>query len=198
MPSVTTTQLSHTFRVKVATPSLRVMQIARSGLKHTTLDPILALNGLLVIQKLTLQPPFLQSFLFLHSFHRLHFHLGTLWFHIFGFLSFLCFFFFFFFFFLHAHFDFLPHFKKAMSSSLGSFSLNSLYSLSSYFPFLKGLDKVWHMFEIGRPYPLVLRRRITLHCALINYLFILLDFLAHNPTYLSNHFVPDLLVRLLP
>jgi hypothetical protein len=181
MPSVTTTQLSHTFRVKVATPSLRVMQIARSGLKHTTLDPILALNGLLVIQKLTLQPPFLQSFLFLHSFHRLHFHLGTFvvshcW------LSYLVFLFLF----------------LLTLLTLGSFSLNSLYSLSSYFPFLKGLDKVWHMFEIGRPYPLVLRRRITLHCALINYLFILLDFLAHNPTYLSNHFVPDLLVRLLP
>jgi hypothetical protein len=123
MPSVTTTQLSHTFRVKVATPSLRVMQIARSGLKHTTLDPILALNGLLVIQKLTLQPPFLQSFLFLHSFHRLHFHLGTLWFHIVGFLSFLCFFFFFFFFFCMPILTSSPTLKRRCPHRLGAFLL---------------------------------------------------------------------------
>jgi hypothetical protein len=142
IPSIATTQLSHAFWMKVATLSLCFTQIARSGLKHVTLDPILALNGLLVTQKLTLQSPFLQSFLFLHSIHGLHFYLRTLWFHIL--------------FYLHAYFDFLPHFVRAMSSMLGSLSLNGLYSLSSHFPFLKSLDKVRHMFEIGRPYPLVL------------------------------------------
>jgi hypothetical protein len=78
LPSVATTQLLPAFREKVATPSFRITQIARSGLKHTSRGPILALNGLPVAQKLTLQPLFFQSSLIFHSFHRLHFHLGTL------------------------------------------------------------------------------------------------------------------------
>jgi hypothetical protein len=133
LPSVATTQLSHAFRVKVATPSFRVTQIARSGLKHTTRGPILALNGLLVAQKLTLQPFFLQSFLFLHSFHELYFHLGTFvvshcW------LSYFAFFFIKFF---ACPFDSLSYFGKAMSSSFGSFLLRVYVVLALIFLSLK-------------------------------------------------------------
>jgi hypothetical protein len=136
LPSVATTQLLHAFREKVATPSLRIMQIARSGLKHTSQGPILALNGLSVAQKLTLQPLFLQSSLIFHSFHRLHFHLGTFvvshcWPTC---LAFAC------------PSDSLPlHLGRAMSSSPWSLSLEGLRGLFSLSLFLKGLNEMWHM-----------------------------------------------------
>jgi hypothetical protein len=136
LPSVATTQLLHAFREKVATPSLRITQIARSGLKHTSRGPILALNGLSVAQKLTLQPLFLQSSLILHSFHRLHFHLGTFvvsrcWL---TYLAFAC------------PSDSLPlHLGRAMSSSPWSLSLEGLRGLFSLSLFLEGLNEMWHM-----------------------------------------------------